>query len=207
MESGPDPVFPARDADRHRDRRSAPLLALPDHESGPERDAGLRDGRQVPERPHLPDREGARAARSRRAERVHRHQRPGRWQSPWVAAGTSAAWGRRRGAPTVGSPVRHGAERAQRRAHEPPRSRDQGAHRALVQERRRRWIQALSIVPDSLYAKIGIQNGDVIRRINGYEMNSPDKALEIYQKLRDASRIESELERRGESLRKSYSIE
>ena len=68
-------------------------------------------------------------------------------------------------------------------------------------------FKLFSIVPDSLYAKIGIQNGDVIRRINGYEMNSPDKALEIYQKLRDASRIEIELERRGETVRKSYSIE
>src|SRR6266850_1996668 len=68
-------------------------------------------------------------------------------------------------------------------------------------------FKLFSIVPDSLYAKIGVQNGDVIRRIHGYEMNSPDKALEIYQKLRDASRIEIELERRGETLRKSYSIE
>lgn len=68
-------------------------------------------------------------------------------------------------------------------------------------------FKLFSIVPDSLYARIGIQNGDVIRRINGYEMNSPDKALEIYQKLRDASRIEIELERRGETLRKTYSIE
>jgi len=68
-------------------------------------------------------------------------------------------------------------------------------------------FKLFSIVPDSLYAKIGIQNGDVIRRINGYEMNSPDKALEIYQKLRDANRIEVEIERRGETLRKLYSIE
>src|SRR3954451_13326547 len=68
-------------------------------------------------------------------------------------------------------------------------------------------FKLFSIVPDSLYAKIGVQNGDVIRRINGYEMNSPDKALEIYQKLRDASRIEIELERRGETLRKTYSVE
>jgi general secretion pathway protein C len=68
-------------------------------------------------------------------------------------------------------------------------------------------FKLFSIVPDSLYAKIGVQNGDVIRRINGYEMNSPDKALEIYQKLRDANRIEIELERRGETIRKTYSIE
>jgi len=68
-------------------------------------------------------------------------------------------------------------------------------------------FKLFSIVPDSLYSKIGIQNGDVIRRINGYEMNSPDKALEIYQKLRDANRIEVEIERRGDTIRKSYSIE
>jgi len=68
-------------------------------------------------------------------------------------------------------------------------------------------FKLFSIVPDSLYAKIGVQNGDVIRRINGYEMNSPDKALEIYSKLRDANRIEIEIERRGETIRKSYSIE
>jgi general secretion pathway protein C len=68
-------------------------------------------------------------------------------------------------------------------------------------------FKLFSIVPDSLYSKIGMQNGDVIHRINGYEMNSPDKALEIYQKLRDANRIEIELERRGETVHKSYSIE
>jgi general secretion pathway protein C len=68
-------------------------------------------------------------------------------------------------------------------------------------------FKLFSIVPDSLYSKIGIQNGDVIRRINGYEMNSPDKALEIYQKLRDANRIEVEIERRGDTIRKSYAIE
>ena len=68
-------------------------------------------------------------------------------------------------------------------------------------------FKLFSIVPDSLYSKIGIQNGDVIHRINGYEMNSPDKALEIYQKLRDANRIEIELERRGDTVHKSYSIE
>jgi general secretion pathway protein C len=68
-------------------------------------------------------------------------------------------------------------------------------------------FKLFSIVPDSLYSKIGIQNGDVIRRINGYEMNSPDKALEVYQKLRDANRIEVELERRGDTIRKQYAIE
>ncbi len=68
-------------------------------------------------------------------------------------------------------------------------------------------FKLFSIVPDSLYSKIGVQNGDVIHKINGYEMNSPDKALEIYQKLRDATRIDIELERRGDIINKQYTIE
>ena len=67
-------------------------------------------------------------------------------------------------------------------------------------------FKLFSIRPNSLYSKIGIQNGDVIRRINGYEINSPDKALEIYSKLKEANRIEIELERRGQSINRSYNI-
>jgi general secretion pathway protein C len=67
-------------------------------------------------------------------------------------------------------------------------------------------FKLFSIRPDSLYTKIGIQNGDVIRRINGYDLNSPEKALEIYSKLKDASRIDLELERSGSVMRKTYNV-
>jgi general secretion pathway protein C len=67
-------------------------------------------------------------------------------------------------------------------------------------------FKLFSIRPDSLYTKIGIQNGDVIKRINGFDLNSPEKALEIYSKLKDANRVDIELERNGASMRKTYSI-
>jgi len=67
-------------------------------------------------------------------------------------------------------------------------------------------FKLFSIRPDSLYSKIGIQNGDVIKRINGNDINSPEKALEIYSKLRDASRIDIDIERNGTSLRKTYNV-
>ena len=67
-------------------------------------------------------------------------------------------------------------------------------------------FKLFSIRPDSIYSKIGIQNGDVIKRINGYDMNSPEKALEIYSKLRDASRIDIEIERNGQNINKKYNI-
>jgi len=67
-------------------------------------------------------------------------------------------------------------------------------------------FKLFSIRPDSIYNKIGIQNGDVIRRINGNDLNSPEKALEIYTRLKDASRIDIELERNGNVLRKTYNV-
>lgn len=68
-------------------------------------------------------------------------------------------------------------------------------------------FKLFSIRPGSIYAKIGIQNGDVIKKINGYDINSPDKALEVYSKLKDARRVEVEIERRGKTITKVYTIE
>jgi len=67
-------------------------------------------------------------------------------------------------------------------------------------------FKLFSIRPDSIYSKIGIQNGDVIKRINGYDLNSPEKALEIYSKLKEASRIDIEVERNGSTVRKTYNV-
>ncbi|HYI02736.1 type II secretion system protein GspC [Hyalangium sp.] len=67
-------------------------------------------------------------------------------------------------------------------------------------------FKLFSIRPDSIYSKIGVQNGDVIRRINGFDLNSPEKALEVYSKLKEAGRIEIEIERNGAPIRKTYNV-
>jgi general secretion pathway protein C len=67
-------------------------------------------------------------------------------------------------------------------------------------------FKLFSIRPDSIYSKIGIQNGDVIKRINGFDLNSPEKALEIYSKLKESTRIDIEVERNGASVRKTYNV-
>ncbi|MBC7792149.1 MAG: hypothetical protein H7Z43_00445 [Clostridia bacterium] len=63
-----------------------------------------------------------------------------------------------------------------------------------------------SIKPNSLYQKIGLQNGDVISKINGYDMSSPDKALEVYAKLKDAPSIQVDVKRRGRDLSMNYNV-
>jgi general secretion pathway protein C len=67
-------------------------------------------------------------------------------------------------------------------------------------------FKLFSIQPGSLYASIGIENGDVVQRVNGYEMNSPEKALELYQKLKETGHVTIELERGGRTIRKEYNI-
>jgi len=67
-------------------------------------------------------------------------------------------------------------------------------------------FKIFSIRPGSLYQKLGLQNGDVIRKINGYAIDSPEKALEIYAKLRESTRIEVELERRGQVQTKTVNV-
>ncbi len=67
-------------------------------------------------------------------------------------------------------------------------------------------FKLFAIRPDSIYTKIGIQNGDVIQKINGYELNSPEKALEVYTKLKEANRIDIEYERNGVKGHKTYTI-
>jgi len=68
-------------------------------------------------------------------------------------------------------------------------------------------FKLFSIRPDSLYSKIGIQNGDVVQRINGFDMNSPDKALEAYTKLRSAPSLDLQVERNGQTMTYHYAIQ
>jgi type II secretory pathway component PulC len=56
-----------------------------------------------------------------------------------------------------------------------------------------------AIQPGSLWAAIGVMNGDTLHAINGTELTSPDKALELFQKIRDANEIKLDVIRRGGS--------
>ena len=61
--------------------------------------------------------------------------------------------------------------------------------------------------PDSLYTRLGLKNGDIVQRVNGFMLDSPTQTLEAYNHLRGSSRIELEIERDGQVLRKTYAVE
>ncbi len=58
----------------------------------------------------------------------------------------------------------------------------------------------------SLFEKIGIEKMDVLTRINGFELNTPEKALQLFSKLRSASKFTIDLKRGDQSITLDYSV-
>lgn len=67
-------------------------------------------------------------------------------------------------------------------------------------------VKLYGIRKSSLFGKLGLQNGDMLRTINGFDMGSPDSALEAYAKLRSASNLSLALVRRGNAVTMDYNI-
>src|SRR5262249_8594188 len=59
----------------------------------------------------------------------------------------------------------------------------------------------------SLFDRIGLKNGDIIRSINGSEMNDPTKAMALLQELRDARNLDVEITRNQQQQRLTYTIQ
>jgi general secretion pathway protein C len=59
----------------------------------------------------------------------------------------------------------------------------------------------------SLFDRIGLKNGDIIRNINGSEMNDPSKAVALLQALRDARNLDVEITRNQQQQSIKYTIQ
>jgi general secretion pathway protein C len=62
------------------------------------------------------------------------------------------------------------------------------------------------IVPGSIYDKIGLQNGDVVQRVNSQDVNEPGKFFQLYQGLKDEKSISIDLLRNGQRQSLNYDI-
>lgn len=58
-------------------------------------------------------------------------------------------------------------------------------------------VRLFGIRPDTLLGTLGLQNGDRLETLNGFNMASPEKALEAYARLRTASSLNVKVNRRG----------
>ena len=67
-------------------------------------------------------------------------------------------------------------------------------------------IRMLNIRPETLLGKLGLQTGDMLKSINGFDMTSPEKALEAYAKLRTAPSIQVGIVRNGKPTNIDFNI-
>ncbi len=67
-------------------------------------------------------------------------------------------------------------------------------------------VKLYGIRRNSLLGRLGVQNGDMLRTINGYDMSSPDSALEAYARLRTADHLTLSIVRRGQPTTIDYNI-
>lgn len=65
-------------------------------------------------------------------------------------------------------------------------------------------FKIFGIQPGSIYSRTGIQDGDVIQKVAGQVLVSPEKAMALYKQLNDAESVEVDILRRGKSLKHRY---
>lgn len=64
----------------------------------------------------------------------------------------------------------------------------------------------LSIQPNSIYTQLGFQTGDCIKAVNGEPVDSPAKAMELYNALKGSNNIKITVERDGRDMENDYTV-
>jgi general secretion pathway protein C len=67
-------------------------------------------------------------------------------------------------------------------------------------------MRLMGVRPGTLLGSLGMQNGDVLTSINGFEMNDPQRMLEAYSKLMKADRLTATVMRGGRPVNIEFHI-
>jgi general secretion pathway protein C len=67
-------------------------------------------------------------------------------------------------------------------------------------------FRVFAIKPGSVFEKIGLQNGDVVQRVNGVELTDPTKAISLFTELQNEGHIAVDLQRNKQTKNFSYEI-
>ena len=67
-------------------------------------------------------------------------------------------------------------------------------------------IRLFGVRPETLLGVLGMENGDRLQTINGFDMTSPEKALEAYARLRTADHLTVQVNRKGSNMNLDYNI-
>jgi general secretion pathway protein C len=75
-----------------------------------------------------------------------------------------------------------------------------------MQDGKTNGFRLFAIRSGSLFQKMGLQNNDVVQRINGIELTDPGRAMSLFQDLQGETRIAVDVVRGGEARTLSYEI-
>ena len=67
-------------------------------------------------------------------------------------------------------------------------------------------FKVFAIKPQSIFAQIGLKNGDVIKSINDQDITTPDKAFKAFQEMRNEKSFSVNISRRGQQKSLHYDI-
>lgn len=65
----------------------------------------------------------------------------------------------------------------------------------------------VDIQPDSIFNELGLQRMDVIKSVDGTPVDSPAKAMELYNLLKNSPKVTLQIERNGKNESKTYNIQ
>ncbi len=64
-----------------------------------------------------------------------------------------------------------------------------------------------AIKSDSLYTKIGLQNGDIIYKVNGIDISDPERAFQLFQQLKNERYFQVEIVRNNQRQTLTYQVQ
>ena len=62
------------------------------------------------------------------------------------------------------------------------------------------------VKPGGIYSNLGLQDGDVLLRINDYDISNPERALQAFTALKGMDRVQVDLVRSGAKMTMTYQI-
>ena len=68
-------------------------------------------------------------------------------------------------------------------------------------------FKLIAIRPGSVFEKLGLKKGDLLKNVNGESLDSPQKAMDLYQALKNSSEIRLEVGRGGTTTTLKYNVQ
>jgi general secretion pathway protein C len=67
-------------------------------------------------------------------------------------------------------------------------------------------FKIVGVRPGSLLSQLGVRSGDVLKSVGGDEIDSPNKALELLERLKSTNSVVLDVDRRGQPVTLEYQI-